>query len=224
MALWDRRTTRTPRLAVADGVVYVGSDDNFLYALKANTGELLWRYETGGNVDSAPVVMAGVVYVSTNDGYLYALDTDSSSTTEPPVAPAVSSPAPSTPAPAQTEPRPTPIPSPMPTSQPKPQPTAIPRPEPTPTLTEERRKGFHCLSDWDGHNEWLEREIKRGDYLTDPDSFKARETRIGVLTNGEHYITMRFTHKNAFGGTVTHTAKAFVDHETCQVTRVVDIE
>ncbi len=84
--------------AVADGVVYVGSDDNFLYALKANTGELLWRYETGGNVDSAPVVMAGVVYVSTNDGYLYALDADSSSTTESPVAPAVSSPAPSTPA------------------------------------------------------------------------------------------------------------------------------
>ena len=84
--------------AVADGVVYVGSDNNFLYALNANTGELLWRYETGGNVGSSPVVMAGVVYVSSSDGYLYALDTDSSSTTESPVAPAVSSPAPSTPA------------------------------------------------------------------------------------------------------------------------------
>ena len=89
---------------------------------------------------------------------------------------------------------------------------------------EKRRKGLHCLSEWDGHNEWLEREMKRGDYLSDPDSFKARETRIGALTNGEHYIKMRFTHKNAFGGTVTNTVNAFVDHETCRVTRVVGIE
>ena len=122
-------------------------------------------------------------------------------------------------------PTPVPAPTPMvPTPMPKPQPTATPRPEPTPAISEERRKGFHCLSDWDGHNEWLERVIKRGNYLNDPDSFKARETRIGALTNGEHYIIMRFTAKNAFGGTVSHEVGAFVDHETCRVTRVVWIE
>ena len=34
--------------AVANGVAYVGSDDNYLYALNAMTGELLLNYMTGG--------------------------------------------------------------------------------------------------------------------------------------------------------------------------------
>jgi len=33
--------------AVVDGVVYVGCDDNKLYAFNANTGGLLWSYTTG---------------------------------------------------------------------------------------------------------------------------------------------------------------------------------
>ena len=33
--------------AVANGVVYIGSWDHNLYALKANTGALLWKYTTG---------------------------------------------------------------------------------------------------------------------------------------------------------------------------------
>ena len=34
--------------AVANGVVYVGSDDHNVYALKASTGAKLWSYTTGG--------------------------------------------------------------------------------------------------------------------------------------------------------------------------------
>src|SRR5208283_1055983 len=36
--------------AVANGVVYVGSGNGNVYALKASTGALLWSYKTGGQV------------------------------------------------------------------------------------------------------------------------------------------------------------------------------
>ena len=49
--------------AVANGVVYVGSDDDNVYALNASTGAKLWSYTTGGYVDSSPAVANGVVYV-----------------------------------------------------------------------------------------------------------------------------------------------------------------
>ena len=53
--------------------MYVGSRDNRLYALDASTGDLLWRYETGGDVDSSPAVSGGVVYVGSDDDHLYAI-------------------------------------------------------------------------------------------------------------------------------------------------------
>jgi outer membrane protein assembly factor BamB len=54
--------------AVANGVVYVGSDQ--LYALNASTGALLWSYAIG--VGGAPAVANGVVYVCS--GNVYALN------------------------------------------------------------------------------------------------------------------------------------------------------
>jgi outer membrane protein assembly factor BamB len=53
--------------------VYVGSDDWFIYALDASTGGLIWSYETGGNVHSAPTVVGGVVYFGSWDDSVYAL-------------------------------------------------------------------------------------------------------------------------------------------------------
>jgi len=58
--------------AVVNGVVYIGSDDNNVYALSAKG--LLWSYPTGGAVYSSPAVMNGVVYVGSGDHNLYALD------------------------------------------------------------------------------------------------------------------------------------------------------
>ena len=58
--------------AVANGVVYVGSDDNNVYALSAKTGAKLWSYTTGNYVDSSPAVANGVVYVGSGDGKVYA--------------------------------------------------------------------------------------------------------------------------------------------------------
>jgi outer membrane protein assembly factor BamB len=57
--------------AVANGVVYVGSNDNNLYALNATTGANLWSYTPVG---SSPAVANGVVYVGSNDNNLYALN------------------------------------------------------------------------------------------------------------------------------------------------------
>ena len=51
-------------------MVYVGSSDNNVYALKAKTGALLWSYPAGG--DSSPAVANGVVYVGSDDGNVYA--------------------------------------------------------------------------------------------------------------------------------------------------------
>lgn len=42
---------------VRDGVVYVGGDDDYLYALNADTGALICRYNTGGVIYSNPNVI-----------------------------------------------------------------------------------------------------------------------------------------------------------------------
>ena len=51
---------------VADGAVYFGSDDNHVYALDTETGELLWRFETDDVIRSSPTVAGGAVYVGSN--------------------------------------------------------------------------------------------------------------------------------------------------------------
>ena len=49
--------------AVVNGIVYIGSDDNEVYALNASTGALLWNYTTSGPVYSSPAVADGEVFV-----------------------------------------------------------------------------------------------------------------------------------------------------------------
>ena len=73
-------------LAVSDGVVYVGSKDNHLYAINANTGQEIWRFKTGDGVSLSPAlfdgvvfvgsVSDGVVFVGARDNHLYAVNTN----------------------------------------------------------------------------------------------------------------------------------------------------
>lgn len=65
-------STSTP--AVHGGVVFIGSDDNNVYALHADTGAVKWTYTTGAEVWSSPAVADGKVYVGSLDHILYALD------------------------------------------------------------------------------------------------------------------------------------------------------
>lgn len=60
--------------AVVDGTVYVGSDDNRVYALSASDGSERWNVSTGGSVKSSPAVVNDTVFVGSNDGRLYALN------------------------------------------------------------------------------------------------------------------------------------------------------
>jgi eukaryotic-like serine/threonine-protein kinase len=54
--------------------VYVGSNDNSLYALNAVTGTLIWKYTVGYPIQSSPLVVNGTVYVGCVDSYLYAIN------------------------------------------------------------------------------------------------------------------------------------------------------
>jgi len=61
--------------AVADGKVYVGSNDGNVYCLDASTGVKVWNYTTGGAVRSSPAVADGRVYVGCwGDNNFYCLD------------------------------------------------------------------------------------------------------------------------------------------------------
>lgn len=62
--------------AVANGVVYVGSDDHKLYAFQAASGQPLWSASTNGPIYSSPAVANGVVYVGSADAKLYAYQAD----------------------------------------------------------------------------------------------------------------------------------------------------
>jgi len=61
--------------AVADGKVYFGLDNGYVYALDAFTGDLVWSYKTEGAVQSSPAICDGLLFVGSNDGNLYAIGT-----------------------------------------------------------------------------------------------------------------------------------------------------
>ena len=60
--------------AISDGIVYISSYDNYVYAVDGVTGAKLWSFQTGGNIYSSPVVADGVVYVGSQDEKFYALN------------------------------------------------------------------------------------------------------------------------------------------------------
>ena len=68
---------------VVDGVMFVSGWDGYVWALNAETGEMLWQYKHSipldtplccGNVNRGVAVARGRVYVATANGHLVALD------------------------------------------------------------------------------------------------------------------------------------------------------
>lgn len=58
---------------IADGVLYIGSYDNNLYALNVEDGSFLWKYPTLGGIASTPCIQDNLVLVGSEDGTLYAM-------------------------------------------------------------------------------------------------------------------------------------------------------
>ena len=59
---------------VADGVLYVGSDDRRLHAVDLRQRRARWTYLTGAAVRSRPLVVGDRVLVAGDDGWLHAVD------------------------------------------------------------------------------------------------------------------------------------------------------
>jgi len=69
---------------VANGIVYVGSEDSNIYALNATSGIKIWSYLTKSAVESSPVVANGVVYVGSDDNNVYAFGSITAPQPSPP--------------------------------------------------------------------------------------------------------------------------------------------
>jgi hypothetical protein len=77
-----------------------------------------------------------------------------------------------------------------------------------------KRKGFHCLSSWDGSHRSVNKYVEKN--LRDPDSFDHIETRITpVDKNGEHKLIMSYRAKNGFGGLTTGITVATIQNSDC---------
>ena len=59
--------------AVVDGRLYLGSGDNRVVALDADTGELIWEHAVSGPVDSSPAVAGDSVFIGLRDGTVLSL-------------------------------------------------------------------------------------------------------------------------------------------------------
>ena len=59
---------------VADGTVYVGSNDGNVYALDADGGAERWTFETGDPVAVSPAVAGNTVFAGNEGGTVYAID------------------------------------------------------------------------------------------------------------------------------------------------------
>jgi outer membrane protein assembly factor BamB len=65
------RVISSPAVA-SDGTIYVGSNDNKVYAINPD-GTLKWDFLTGGDVRSSPTVASdGTIYIGSDDGKMYA--------------------------------------------------------------------------------------------------------------------------------------------------------
>jgi outer membrane protein assembly factor BamB len=61
---------------VADGRLFIGSTDENLYALDADSGDKQWQFETAHRVEGTPAIHDGRVYFGSYDRTVYALDGD----------------------------------------------------------------------------------------------------------------------------------------------------
>lgn len=79
---WKAQTSSGIRSSpiIANGIVYITSSDNNLYAFDATTGAKKWQVSTGAHagggsfIFSSPVIVGNILYIGSNDHQVYAFD------------------------------------------------------------------------------------------------------------------------------------------------------
>ena len=67
--------TNAPITSEQKGTVYLGAGDNAFYAINAQTGNLVWKYQSEGNFSySAPTLVNGLLFAGNADHNMYAFD------------------------------------------------------------------------------------------------------------------------------------------------------
>lgn len=61
---------------IFEDILYIGNIDNNVYAINANTGELLWKFQTGGPITSSPALWNRTLYFGSEDSFFYAVNID----------------------------------------------------------------------------------------------------------------------------------------------------
>jgi len=80
---------------------------------------------------------------------------------------------------------------------------------------ENKKYGFHCMSQWDGSHPGLVHIVKKN--LRDPDSFQHIETRSSPVENGKNKIRMEYRARNGFGGMNVSYAYGVINNENCKL-------
>ncbi|MHC4301514.1 MAG: outer membrane protein assembly factor BamB family protein [Planctomycetota bacterium] len=73
--LWEHKfDSATTQPVVAGGRIIVAEEDTHtVFCLDAGSGESMWRYTTGGRIDSAPTLYEELVLFGSTDGWVYCL-------------------------------------------------------------------------------------------------------------------------------------------------------
>jgi outer membrane protein assembly factor BamB len=72
--LWRFPVSSESSLLLRDGVLYFGSWDEHVYALRVRDRKVLWRFRADGELNSSAAYAGGTIFIGSNSGSLYALD------------------------------------------------------------------------------------------------------------------------------------------------------
>jgi outer membrane protein assembly factor BamB len=74
--LWSFKTEYEIKSSpvVGLGMVFIGSNDGFIYALDLNDGSMKWQFNTEDDVEAPPLLLDSTIYIGSLSGNFYALN------------------------------------------------------------------------------------------------------------------------------------------------------
>jgi outer membrane protein assembly factor BamB len=82
--LWRFKTDDAVKSSpvIDSNIVYVGSNDDNIYAIDLHSGQRIWAYKTDDSVEATPLYLDGTVYAGSAGGFFYAIDANKGSPRE----------------------------------------------------------------------------------------------------------------------------------------------